>query len=529
MGGHNIQSVCFAGLLLLCSCAQIVSPTGGLKDTTPPVVLKESPDNGTTLFNENKIAIAFDEYIQLANPEEQVVISPPPDTKPEYEISGKTLLVRIQGKLKNNTTYTINFGNAIADNHEGNILNDYRYVFATGKTIDTLGISGRVLLAENNEPQKNISICLYPVNQFTDSAIFLTKPAYFAKSKEGGEFRLYNLPQETFRLVAFADENKNLKYDKNEALAFISNPVSGSDSAKQHTLKLYKPDLFGQGKIVDTFSREDHKYTFLIYKPGSVLPMPETKMPYYTKRVAGVSDIDSFFVFASATEKDSLFFLYQEKRFLVRNKAGSKKPFFQAVMKRNIELNDSAVILLSAPVSSIDTSRIVLIEDTLTGGFGYATEPDKMTIKIGALWKENTRYDLLIKDSALKDIYGQYNKKVRINWVAKNLKDYSTLLATFDYTGTKKNLLIQLISSDDKLVFQSFYFEKNKSYFFDYLVPGSYRIKIIDDRNRNGKWDNGDYLLNRQPEAVYYHPETFNLRAYWDLEQRFNLSDIIID
>jgi len=100
-------------------------------------------------------------------------------------------------------------------------------------------------------------------------------------------------------------------------------------------------------------------------------------------------------------------------------------------------------------------------------------------------------------------------------------------MANFIYTGTNHNLLIQLISADEKKVFKSFYLNKQSSYFFDYLLPGSYKIKIIDDRNRNGKWDNGNYITKKQPEAAFYYPETFDLRAFWDLEQRFDLNSVI--
>jgi hypothetical protein len=136
----------FVGVFLVCGCAQIVAPTGGQKDTRPPSVIKEVPENARAGFNANKIVIGFDEYIQLLSPEEQIVISPPLEEKPEYEISGKSLIIRFRSAPRANTTYTINFGNAIADNHEGNVLGDYRYVFSTGNSIEFVYTQTKVLL-----------------------------------------------------------------------------------------------------------------------------------------------------------------------------------------------------------------------------------------------------------------------------------------------------------------------------------------------------------------------------------------------
>jgi len=517
----------FVGVILVCGCAQIVAPTGGQKDTQPPSVIKEMPENARAGFDVNKIVIGFDEYIQLLSPEEQIVISPPLEEKPEYEISGKSLIIRFRSAPRANTTYTINFGNAIADNHEGNILGDYRYVFSTGNNIDTLTIPGKIFWAENNEAKKNISVCLYPNESFTDSSIYLNKPAYFAKSKDGGIFRLYNLPDKIFRLVAFSDDNKNLKYDKNEAIAFVNNPVFTNDTSNNYELKMYQPDMYDAGKIIDTFSREENRFTFLIYKPKEIIPIPTSKSDFFLRKTTGKSDIDTFYLYTKPSEKDSLCFNYNTDIVCIKTKKSAKKPLFYSDIQKNVELNDTLIISMSNPLAVIDTSRMILIEDTIQHNYKYKVDTNNFIVKILYSWKENMKYALLLKDSCFKDVYGQYSKKQSINWVSKNMKSYSTLMANFIYTGTNHNLLLQLISADEKKIFKSFYLNNQLSYFFNYLLPGSYKIKIIDDRNRNGKWDNGNYTTQKQPEAVFYYPETFNLRAFWDLEQRFDLNSVI--
>lgn len=515
--------------IFLSSCAQIVAPTGGEKDSKPPIVLKEHPENAKPKFSEKKITITFDEYVNLSSPEDQIVISPPLEEKPEYEISGKSLIVRFRKQPAPNTTYTINFGNAIVDNHEANALSDYRYVFSTGDVIDTFQLAGTIKLAENNSPQKNISICLYPTNDFNDSTIFLKKPAYFGKSKGGGNFRLYNLPQQTFQLIAFDDANKNLKYDKSEAIAFYDKTINTADSNGIINLSLYNPDTYEKERLIDTFSREQHKFTFLVYKPALKIPKPENDSKHYVWRSTGKDNIDSIFLFLDSTQTDSLPFSYDTSTFVLKTKKKSKLPAFFITASNKIELNDTFIVSFTTPVNTIDTSRITLKEDTIENPFSYQFNDDKSKFYINPIWKEkeNTRFEVDIKDSAFTDIYGQYNKKSKTSFVTKNLKMYSNLKLTFDYKGENKNLFILLVSPDEKVIYKSFYIDTQKEFSFEYLLPAEYKIKIIDDANRNQRWDNGEYIIKKQPETVYYYPETFTLRAYWDLEQTIDLNTLI--
>jgi hypothetical protein len=290
---------------------------------------------------------------------------------------------------------------------------------------------------------------------------------------------------------------------------------------------MYQPDMYDAGKIIDTFSREENRFTFLIYKPKEIIPIPTSKSDFFLRKTTGKSDIDTFYLYTKPSEKDSLCFNYNTDIVCIKTKKSAKKPLFYSDIQKNVELNDTLIISMSNPLAVIDTSRMILIEDTIQHNYKYKVDTNNFIVKILYSWKENMKYALLLKDSCFKDVYGQYSKKQSINWVSKNMKSYSTLMANFIYTGTNHNLLLQLISADEKKIFKSFYLNNQLSYFFDYLLPGSYKIKIIDDRNRNGKWDNGNYTTQKQPEAVFYYPETFNLRAFWDLEQRFDLNSVI--
>jgi uncharacterized protein (DUF2141 family) len=518
-------------LLSVASCALIVAPTGGPKDITPPVVLKESPPNKSTSFNEKKITIRFDEYVQLQNPDDQIVISPPVDTKPQFEISGKSIVVTFRSSLKPNTTYTINFGNSIIDNHEANILGNYSYTFSTGPAIDTLSIRGNVLHAFNNKPEKALSICLYPVDSFTDSTIFKQRPFYFTKTTETGSFVLTNLPEGSFRLVVFKDDNKNLKYDKNEILGFKREIIHTNDTAPIPTIFVFQPDPYAVNHVLDTFSKESGKFSFVVYKPN-VKIRPSLPATYYTWVKKGKDEIDSILLFSSEwNNTDSVYFTLaaDSKPFMLKPWRNSKLNKLETTLKKDVELNDSITITFNHPYKDIvtDTSRIRLKEDTVFVKPVFIKSAEKETFKIYYPWKEKTRYALEIRDSAVTDIFGQYSKREKLTWTTKTLKDYSTLTLSFIPPGDKDTYIAQIIDEAETKIYREFILTGPLTTNLEYILPGRYRIKIIRDTNGNGKWDNGDYQQQIHPEKVFYYPELLTLRAYWDLEQTIDLKKFV--
>ena len=178
-------------VLLLNSCANIVAPTGGQKDITPPKVLKTEPENFSTHFKGNTISLYFDELVQLKDESRVMLISPPPDKMPEARLKGKSVILTLPGILKENTTYSIQFGSSIQDNNEGNALNNYTYVFSTGDVIDSLSVDGSVLSADKLTAMPKIIVCLYTSTD--DSVIFKEKPRYLARTDENGHFLLYHI------------------------------------------------------------------------------------------------------------------------------------------------------------------------------------------------------------------------------------------------------------------------------------------------------------------------------------------------
>ena len=224
---------CLAMLLtafLVQRCANAVAPTGGPQDTTPPVVVETVPENHSINFNGKKIELTFDEYITLENANQNVLISPPLSEKPDIKLHNKTVIIKFKSSLEPNTTYTINFGAAIKDLHEGNQFKDYVYSFSTGDHIDTLCIAGKVLNASDKNPVDNAYVSLYVADRDNlDSLPISTKPNYITKTDKEGNFKLAGLADKKYLVFALKDVNSNLYFDlPNEEVAFLDTLVAAS-------------------------------------------------------------------------------------------------------------------------------------------------------------------------------------------------------------------------------------------------------------------------------------------------------------
>src|SRR6187549_611687 len=208
--GHILLA--FLALTLL-SCASPKAPTGGPKDETPPAIIwDESTPNKQTYFKDDKITITFDEWITLKEVNTQLVISPFLEESPEVTLKGKSIIITLPDTLKEETTYTFNFGNSIADLNEGNVLGNFSFTFSTGAVLDSSKLTGVVLDAVKMKPAENIWVMLYPVGE--DSAVYKRKPDYVAKTNKEGQWTIENIRTDSFNVVALKDDNLNFLYDQ---------------------------------------------------------------------------------------------------------------------------------------------------------------------------------------------------------------------------------------------------------------------------------------------------------------------------
>jgi hypothetical protein len=231
----SVKYFWYLPVILFCwSCAQQGSPSGGPLDEDPPVALESDPPNYSTRFEAKKIQVTFDEYIVLENVNQQLIVSPPMEEQPEVKLKKKTLIIEYEEELKTNTTYTFNFGNAIKDLHEGNILQNFEYVFSTGDILDSMSVRGTLKYAENLEaPDAPISIMLY--TDLMDSVPLIDIPLYVGRSNDSGVFSVNNLRPDVYKVFVLKDGNNNLLFDlPTEEIAFLDTSlVVNADLARQ--------------------------------------------------------------------------------------------------------------------------------------------------------------------------------------------------------------------------------------------------------------------------------------------------------
>jgi len=190
----------FMAIILVASCAKVSSPSGGPKDKEPPRIVKSEPVSGQTNFRDNKITITFNEFVVLDKITEKFMVSPPLKKKPVINVRGKKVILEYDEELKDSTTYTFYFQDAIRDLNESNAIDNYQFVISTGNVVDSLSVTGNVLSAYTLDPPENTLVMLY--KDHADSAFIKSIPDYITKISKTGYFRIDNIKEGTYRLYA---------------------------------------------------------------------------------------------------------------------------------------------------------------------------------------------------------------------------------------------------------------------------------------------------------------------------------------
>ena len=256
-------------LYLIGACAKISAPSGGPRDRTPPVVVKSIPENGAKNFRGKRFAITFDEYVALDNINEKFMVSPPMKKKPRVFIKGKSVIVEFEEDLKDSTTYTFYFQDAIKDLNEGNILDNYQFVFSTGPVIDSLSVTGNVYNAFNLEVPEKTLVLMY--RELADSAVVKHLPDYISRVDQKGYFRIDNVRPGIYRLYALKDDDNSKNYNlPEEEFAFMDSPIE--ITPEKNFIPVVKDTVREENeavKIKDTYrQRRIHKLQDTIVPKG---------------------------------------------------------------------------------------------------------------------------------------------------------------------------------------------------------------------------------------------------------------------
>ncbi|MEJ0104699.1 MAG: Ig-like domain-containing protein [Bacteroidota bacterium] len=212
-------------IVVLPGCANIIPPMGGPRDSLPPTVLNIKPADSSKDFKDGRIVFSFDEYVEIQDVQKNLIVSPVPKITPAVDRRLNVITVKLKDTLEPNTTYTLNFGNAIKDLNEGNILKNFVYLFTTGSYFDSLQLRGKVILAKDGGVDTTLTVLLHKNTQ--DSAIAKEKPRYVARVDINGNFFFRNLPQGTFAIYAMKDEGGTYRFSgRDQLFAFADKPVN---------------------------------------------------------------------------------------------------------------------------------------------------------------------------------------------------------------------------------------------------------------------------------------------------------------
>lgn len=485
---YNLLAAVLLALFLwtIQSCANIVPPTGGEKDLTPPKLLSMSPKDSVLNQKVSKIVLHFNKFVEVNDLQRNLDLSPQLDIPPTVTAIGKRIEIKIvDSLLKPNTTYRISLGNAITDNRERTPYGNFKYTFSTGAYFDSLQLQGQVVDVVSGKPDTGVLVVLYP-EPFKDSMLLSKKPMYVSRTDGSGTFRLSGLPAMPFKIYAIADADNNKMYGVDqEKIGFWKEavqPQKAGDSAQLITLRTFKQEI-------------------PVQRPPDTLAKPVAAKSYIGKTIYNDKNAMKYVVQADSN-----------------------------LDKETLPLNKPLNILLNTTVARIDSAKIYL--SYLNTG-GIETEArrvlstDSASIKINYDWQPETVYTLrLIKGWAL-DTAGKELPPNKISFKSKRKEDYSTMNIHIPPQYLSDTYILTVYRDKDSV------YQKpvtDSIVHFSLLDPGNYTIKIIEDQNRNGKWDAGNVFRQLQPEAIFPHNIEVMLKAGWenDIDFKYDPSVLLV-
>jgi uncharacterized protein (DUF2141 family) len=520
--------------LLLFKCARQSQPSGGPKDTDPPELTSSNPQNGQKNFKGNQLELTLDEPIKLKDPKEEIFITPSMGSNTKFTVKNNRLFIYPEYKLKDSTTYSIAFRDAVQDMNEGNPAEDLHLAFSTGSTIDSLKVSGSVTEVFKEKVPEKITVALYQSDTFD---IFKHKPILFTKSDKAGKFSITNLKPGQYFVYAFEDKNKNQKVDsKTEKFGFVARSLNLTLDIDSVNIELIHLDarpikltsirnsstvsVIRFNKAVDSINLRTEKpiiYTYgdtrseiIIYKDKELDQGDSLRVSVFAKDSIN-QKIDTA-VYAKFTDNK-----YIDDKFKITNWEIN----FEPSSKKLIAVANTNKLLLSINLDSIyiqiDTSSLQPITPK--------------EIFVDTIFKKITLKTILKIDPSNKTpkpiiLFGK-GAFVSINNDSSKSQDVKIKIAKSEETGTvlvevktkEPHFIVRLTTPDDKLVKS---FSDQKRYTFVNIEPGDYKICVIIDSNNNGRWDPGNFFKKEQPEKIKLYKTlenkfSFPVRANWEL------------
>ena len=571
-------------------CANTTTPpSGGDKDTIPPVLVNTYPLPGAVNVPTHKtqVKFTFNEYVVVKDAN-AIFLSPPLEKKPKYKISGKSLIVYFESDLDSNRTYTLDITGAIADNNEGNMYEGYTLVFSTGTQIDSMCMTGIIQDCNTLMPIKGATVLLY--KDPADSAIFLHRPDAAAKTDDWGFFSLRNIQDTVYRVYALRDANNNNIYEPDqESVGFLDEPYRPrtvyNDSIyelKKFNMKDTALCLARKTDVELNVFREKPTKQFIVKKervglrtafltfmaPGAkinsmkIRGLPAEKLisqfnPEKDSLELWVNDQrkmpDTLQLQINYDKTDSLGKLVPTDELVKLVLDKKLKAELQKSSQRDIKHQDTiAVFKTEADPTTIEQYgfrvefQYPLIQDAWDSLVFRSVNPrqqekrERYTVKqdpnnlrlytIMPREKLQTGFDYYLKlpYRKFRDVNGHYNDSTEMKVTLPTDEKLSTI--SLELTKVKRRYIVDLLGEKRDKVIRSFMVDADQTLVFPYVKAGKYCIRITEDSNKNGLVDTGSILEHRQPEKVKFYKlkDDFllDIPERTEYEQKINMEEL---
>lgn len=589
--------------LLATACANPGSgPDGGPYDEELPYVVSTTPASGDSGVKGRRVTLQFNEFIKLENASEKVTVSPPQIEMPDILTSGKRITVTLNDSLRPNTTYTIDFSDAIEDNNEGNPMGNYTFFFSTGRTVDTLEVGGHVLAAEDLEPIKGILVGLH--SDTTDSA-FRTRPFdRVARTDGSGRFSIKGVAPGRYRIYALNDGDGDFRFtQKSEMIAFGRESISPSffqdtrydtlwrDTVHYDTIVARPFTHFTPDDVVLRAFKEVNPVRHLL---KTEYPVPEQFTIFFTApsthvpevrglnfdaskllpRISSGNDTLTFWVADTLLVRQdtlTLALTYEEsndstlelslrtdtlelspkltwaKRDKQRQEEWEEweknrekalkndRPFNEEPptvwikltprIERPLAPDQNPVLVIDEPLARFDTSgvHLRLIVDSTETEAPYLLEPlpgRDFSFRLMGEWRPGQQYVIVVDSAAMTSVFGHRNRRMEQKFNIAKDDEFGSFFVNVQGLDGDTTAIVELLDGRGKVV-RRCRAPQGRADFF-YLKPGDYYLRLLLDRNGDGRWNTGELGTGQPPEEVYYNPAKFNVRARWDIEQDWN-------
>ena len=544
------------------SCANTTTPpSGGPKDTIPPIITEIYPEMGMTNVpvHGTRLEVKFNEYVVVKDPK-SLFLSPPLEKTPKFKLKGKAVVITFESDLDSNKTYTLDLTNAIADNNEGNMFPGFTLVFSTGEQIDSMMVTGIVQDCNTLDPIKGATVMLY--KDHADSAIFRSRPDAAVKTDDWGFFCLRNIQDTVYRMYAILDENSNNKYDpETERVAFLDTLLRPTVRVNDSLPELMKFDM--KDTLHCLARNTEVELNLFREKPSTQMIVNRERIgerTAYITFMAPYAQIDSLWFKGIPAEnvitqfnqvQDSLEIwindsrkqpdtLFLNVKYMKTDTLGLLSSFTEEIKllkpkkspgkssSRDIKKEDTtAVFTLEAKPETVEQYGFTMefkypvIEsafDSLTFRYlnprqqeataKYTVTQDSLNLRRYIIMPQielQTGYEYFLKvpHRKFRDINGFYNDSTEVKVSLPTDEKLSTMF--LNLTNVRNKYIVDLLNEKRNQIIRSFIVDSDAVLKFPYLKSGKYSIRITEDLNRNGLVDTGILLEHKQPEKVRFY------------------------